>query len=533
MQGRPTRCFIHAPATLGDVWATTRDLGERDYLVFGTERVTYRQAHAITNAVGAWLTARGVSSGDRVAIAMRNYPEWMLIYWACMSIGAVVVGLNAWWVSGELAGALDDAGPKAIFCDAERLARIADWRTAHRDCIVVVRADAPPDTTPWSHVIATNDMPVPVAIDGDADACIFYTSGTTGQSKGARLSHRGCTNNLMGIGFGVEVHRLAAGRGLQASAETLPVALVTTPLFHVTANNCLAHPVTAAGGTLVLMYKWDAGEALRLIEAERVTTMSGVPIMVRELIGHPDARARDLSSLASLAGGGAPIPPDLVAKVDDWDRAVGLGTGFGMTEASGSITLIAGNVFAARPESCGRPLPTFDVKIINDAGQKLASGRTGELCVRGAGVIAGYLNRPVETAAAIVDGWLRTGDIARLDEQGFVFIVDRKKDMILRGGENVYCAEVEAALFRHPDVIEVCAFSVPDTRLGEEVGVAVVLRPGSLTTADALRAHAVEFLARYKTPRYLWRMDGPLPRNAGGKLLRPALRASLRLADAS
>ena len=529
VRGQGLRTFANAPRTMTEVWAGTAGFGGRDYLVFGDERISYAQAHATVGSVAAWMVRRGVGPRDRVAIAMRNYPEWMLIYWACLSIGAAAVGMNAWWVADELAYALADAAPKVVFCDDERHDRLGGWVTRSPAAgIVIVRAGAKPGTTAWEEVVgesATVPLHEPAP---DEDACIFYTSGTTGTPKGAQLTHRGCVNTLLGIGFITDLTRMSAlSEGEALTEAPTPVALITTPLFHVTANNSMAHPVTAAGGTLVLMYKWDAGEALRLIEAERVTAMSGVPTMTRELIAHPDALTRDLSSLVTLSGGGAPVPPDLVARVAENDLPMQPSTGFGMTETCGLVTAISGPAYVRRPTSCGRPIPTFEVRIVADDGTEVPQGSVGEFCVRGAGVIKGYLNRPEATNETIVDGWLQTGDVAHVDAGGYVHIVDRKKDMVLRGGENVYCAEVEAALYRHPAVAETCVFGIADERLGEEVGAAVVLHVKETVTAEELRAHAAPLIAAFKIPRYIWILDKALPRNASGKFLRRDIRAEL------
>ena len=535
VRGQALRTFAVAPPTVRELWASTAAFAERDYLVYEGERTTYAQAHEITRAVAAWLSAQGVGSGGRVAIAMRNYPEWMLIYWACLSMGVAAVGMNAWWTSEEMAFALTDSSPKVVFCDGERLERLLAIPDRNADmAVVAVRAQAPDGVIPWAQVVATAGTAPVAAIDPDADACIFYTSGTTGTPKGAQLTHRGCVNNLMNMAFGTQAMALATARetGVAPEVAAPPVALATTPLFHVTANNCLAYAATAAGGTIVLMHRWDAGEALRLIEAERVTNVSGVPVMARELLNHPDFARRDLSSLTTLSGGGAQVPPDLVGKIDAAPSGAKPGTGYGMTETCGIITAISGESFVRRPASAGRVMPTFEWKLIGDDGETLPAGAQGELCVKGAGVIKGYLNRPEATAQTIQDGWLRTGDVARVDDAGYVFIVDRKKDMVLRGGENVYCAEVEAALFRHPAVAEACVFGVPDERLGEEVGAAVVLRPGFHADADALRAAVTAHIAKYKAPRYVWLLPDPLPRNASGKFLRRELKASLPLETA-
>ena len=517
----PLRAFARAPATLAAVWAGTAAHGERACLVFEGERLSYAQAHAAVEAAAAWLHGVGVRAGDRVAIAMRNYPEWLLAYWACLRSGISAVGMNAWWTADEMAFAIRDAAPRAIVCDAERLERLyATPGLADGMAVVAARAPARAGATPWEEVAAMRGRaPVP-DIGPDDDACVFYTSGTTGTPKGARLTHRGCVNNLMTLAFAGELHARAAG---VEAVTAPPVGLATTPLFHVTANNCLAHPIAAAGGTLVLMRKWDAGEAARLIERERITNFSGVPTMVRELLCHPDAASRDLSSLQLVSGGGAQLQPDLVEAVPALAGDARPSTGYGMTEACGIIAGVNGPAYLARPDSCGRIMPTFEARLVDDDGRAVAAGAVGELLIRGAGVIAGYLNRPDATAEAISDGWLRTGDVARLNAAGYLYLVDRKKDMVLRGGENVYCAEVEAALFRHPAVAEACVFGVPDARLGEEVGA--IVHPRGAVTADELRRFVGERIAAYKVPRHLWLTDAPLPRNASGKPLRRELRA--------
>ena len=534
--GQRIRTYKNAMPNIRELWLSTVQFADRPYLVYRDERLTYGEAHAQVNAIAAWLAEQGVKPGDRVAVAMRNYPEWMLIYWACVSCGIAVVGMNAWWTAEEMAYALTDSTPKVLFLDGERLVRLRERpELAAGIKLVGVRisdagAGANADVTPWSNVIAHGGTMPDVAVDSDSDACIFYTSGTTGYPKGAQLTHRGCISNLFNMMYAGASSALAVERatGVAPPAEApIPVTLLTTPLFHVTANNCGAYITTAAGGTLVMMYRWDAGEALRLVAKERVTAMSGVPVMAREVINHPDFATTDISSLTSLAGGGAQVPPDLVHKIESQVAAARPSTGYGMTETCGIITSIAGDFFVDRPDSCGPAMPYYEAKCVDDDGNTVAPGAIGELWVRGSAVITGYINRPEATAASITDGWLHTGDIARMDEDGFIYIVDRKKDMVLRGGENVYCAEVEAAIYRHPAVAECCVFGVPDERLGEEVGVAVVLKPGATLTDLELREHCGVIMSKYKVPRYVWFLDEALPRNASGKFLKRELRERL------
>ncbi len=541
--GQKLRQYKNAPPNLRALWQIAAAHADKEYLVYGDERWTYDRAHREVASIANWLLDHGVAPGDRVAIAMRNYPEWMLSYWACTSVGIAAIGVNAWWTGPELVYGIEDSDPKVIIADVERLERI----DAHADeigdrTLVGVRLPSErPGVVPFASLCDGKETLPEVEIDPDADACIFYTSGTTGRPKGAQLTHRGCVNNVMSMVFTNMVQPMAAALAAEskqtqdeAPVTQPPAALVVTPLFHVTANNCVAHAMTIAGGKLVHMYKWDAGEALRLIEQEKITAMSGVPVMARELIAHPDFATRDTSSLKMLGGGGAQVQPDLVKKIDETVKTARPGTGYGMTETCGIITSIGADFFVDRPESAGPAMPCYETRVIDSEGKELGAGETGELCVRGAQVIKGYLNRPEATAETIQDGWLRTGDIAHLDEDGFIYIVDRLKDMVLRGGENIYCAEVEAAIFAHDAVAECTVFGVSDDRLGEEVGAAVVTSatPGQFS-ADELREFLTQRIAAFKIPRYIWFLDDALPRNASGKFLKRELRERLDPGDAS
>jgi long-chain acyl-CoA synthetase len=540
VRGVTQRAYAQAPGSLRDVWLASAAHGANDYLVYEQERWSFDDAHREVAALAGWLTGQGVGVGDTVAIAMRNYPEWMIAYWATLSVGATVAGMNAWWVGPEMVYGIQDARPKVLVADAERLARFFEHRDELPPVTVVgvrIPEPLPADVIPWSEVVSGNASLPDVTVDPDSDACIFYTSGTTGRPKGAQLTHRGCVSNLLSLAFWNTAQAVASqrvGAAPPSAPDAAPVklaSLVTTPLFHVTANNCVAHSATVAGGKLVHMYKWDAGAALELIERERITHLSGVPTMTREVLAHPDFASRDTSSLKALGGGGAQLQPDLVEKIES-SRSGRPSTGYGMTETCGIITAISSDFFVDKPESVGPAMPVFESKCVDAEGNDLAPGEVGELWVKGAQVIRGYLNREDATAEAITDGWLHTGDIARIDEEGFIFIVDRAKDMVLRGGENVYCAEVEAAIFEHPAVAECAVFGVPDERLGEEVGAAIVLRKDAPLTGDELREYCGARIARHKLPRFVWFQSEPLPRNASGKFLKRQLRDELDVADA-
>ncbi|MEJ7801141.1 MAG: class I adenylate-forming enzyme family protein, partial [Ilumatobacter sp.] len=437
VRGIPMRVFDGAPTTMRSLWELARNYGDKTYIVYEDERYTYAEIDARVRALAALLRDEyGVGVGDRVAIAMRNYPEWVVGYWATVAIGAAVVGMNAWWTSHEMEFGLADSRPKVLIADDERVERVLPvldaLRADARLHVIAVRSDAelPDDASRWDDVVKPGSAPagLPDAeIDPDDDVTIFYTSGTTGFPKGAQLTHRGSIHNVMNLAFMSTVSGLAEAQSAGANANaaapaappTTPVFMAPTPLFHVTANNCLLQPCTLAGGTIVFMYKWDAGRALELIERERVTNFSGVPTMSREMLMHPDWDRRDTSSVKGMGGGGAPIQPDLVEKIDRSLSGGGPSTGYGLTETHGIVTANQAKLYTAKPESCGRVVPTLDARLEHADGT-IASGpdAIGELCVRGPIVIKGYLNRPDATAESIIDGWFHTGDIGDLDDQG-------------------------------------------------------------------------------------------------------------------
>lgn len=543
--GVPMRVFDAAFPSMRTVWELAAGHGDAVYVVYEDERYTYADIDARVRALAWYLRdTYGIGSGDRVAIAMRNYPEWIVSYWAVVSLGAAVVGMNAWWTTPEMDHGLRDSQPRVLISDDERLERVLpvldDIRSAHALSIVAVRPtrELPVDAVEWTQVVIPASAPagLPEAtIDADDDVTIFYTSGTTGFAKGAQLTHRGSVHNMFHIAFWALCSATAAARiaAIDGRPPDAPVAgqivqMTPTPLFHVTANNCSLHPITLAGGRLVYLRRWDPARALALIEREGVTGFSGVPTMGRELVAHPAFATTNTSSLRTLSGGGAPVQPDLVEKFNDAVAGSGGGpaTGYGLTETNGIITANGSAFYLAKPLSCGVIMPTLDAKLVAEDGSDLPPGpdTVGELCVRGPIVVKGYLNRPEATAEAITDGWFHTGDIAKIDDDGFLFIVDRAKDMVLRGGENVYCSEVEAAIYRHDGVAEAAVFAVPDERLGEDVGAVIVRAPGVPLDADELRSFLGGRLARHKIPAKIWIRDEPLPRNANGKFVKRVLR---------
>ncbi|WP_066943910.1 class I adenylate-forming enzyme family protein [Microtetraspora fusca] len=521
--GTTIRAWKHAPRTFRDLLENSRFQGEKVFLIYEDERITYEEHFRRAATLARRLVEDyGVRTGDRVALAMRNYPEWVVAFSAILAAGAVAVPLNAWWTGQELAYGLADSGASLLIADAERAARAAE-ADGPGIPVIVARGPGANLAEVMGEVRADVTLP-PVDLGPDDPATIFYTSGTTGRSKGALGTHRNLGQAPMTVAYAMMRATLLAGKDPAETASAKRVTLLAVPLFHVTGCFAVLIPTIFTGGTLALMYKWDAERALRTIERERVTALAGVPTNAWQLLAHPALERHDISSLTSISYGGAPAPPKLLERITELLPGRAPANGYGMTETTALAVYNCGADYAARPDSIGLPLAVNDVKICDPGGAELPPGEVGELCIRGPIVISGYWNRPEATAQTFVDGWLHTGDLARVDEEGFVYIVDRAKDMVIRGGENVYCAEVEAALFEHPGVDDVAVIGVPHDELGEEVGAVVRRAPDSAVSADELRDFVRERLAGFKVPATVWFLEEELPRNPGGKILKTALR---------
>ena len=530
VRGIPTTVFVNAPGSLRDVFAAARGYGDDTFLVYEDERWSFTEVMGHLDALGALLVEEyGVGRGDRVAIGMRNYPEWVVSFAAVTSIGAISVSLNAWWTEDELSWALEDCGAKVLVADRERVERTRDAAAKLGCAVLGVRLGdgAPAGVDRWEEVLPLG-RPLPeVAVDPEDDATILYTSGTTGRPKGAVSTHRAVVHALMGFGCRAAVDRLrrpAAEPGPVAPLPARPVFILIVPLFHVTGSVPVMLSCFASGLKLVIMYRWDPDRALELIERERVTNFVGVPTQSWDLLQSPRFADADTSSLVSVGGGGAPAPPELVRRVSTSFRNASPGIGYGMTETNSYGPQNGGADYLSHPTSTGRATPILEIDVRDEAGASLAVGERGEIWFKGPNLIRGYWNRPDATAETIVEGWLRTGDIGRLDDEGFVYVEDRAKDMVLRGGENVYCAEVEAAIYEHPAVHEAAVFGVPHERLGEEVAAVVVPLAGLTVTGDDIRAHVAGRLASFKVPSRVAVWDHPLPRNPAGKVLKRDLR---------
>ncbi len=533
IRGIPTKTWKNAPPTMRTHLERAIEHGDAAFIVYEDERTTFADLHAAAATFAHRLIDDfGVEKGDRVAIAMRNFPEWPIAFWGSASVGAIVVPLNAWWTGAELEYGLSDSGTKVLVADGERMERLAEHLPALPGLTTItVRGDGP---LVWDDLLGGVDpdaqLPADPGLHPDDDATIFYTSGTTGRPKGALGTHRNFTTNLMSLSFAGARSALRTRSAAEddptaapappaaTAAPTQGASLLSVPFFHATGCHSVLQGATWAGSKLVLMHKWNPERALELIERERVTNFGGVPSMVWQVLQSPDFAKRDISSVQGIGYGGAPAPPELVRKIAEMFPGKLPSNGYGLTETSSLSTSNSGIDYQRKPDSVGVPVAVVDVKLVED-----------ELWIKGPNVVTGYWNKPEATAAAFTDGWLHSGDLAKIDDEGFVFIVDRAKDMIIRGGENVYCSEVESALFEHDAVMDAAVVGIPHLVLGEEVGAVVQCKPGRTATVEELQAHVRERLAGFKVPVQIWFQDEDLPRNPAGKILKRDLRESLGL----
>ena len=474
--GRRCRAFVNAPPTLRDLYESTRS--DAVFMVYDDEHLTYEQVWRKSCRLAHVMVEQyGVKKGDRVAISMRNYPEWIIAFDAATSIGAIAVAMNALWQSDEIDYALNDSTPRLAIFDQERLERFAHCEHPPAGLgVIVVRNKGPllAGAVDWETVMAgpeTDVMP-PADLSPDDDTLMLYTSGSTGHPKGAVSTHR----NIISALLSWELDWATMARMAVSAVEPAqnPAALLAVPLFHVSGLHVSHLSSYRAQRKLVLMYKWDAEKAAELIERERITSVSAPAAMTGDLVEVARRTHRDLTSLVALGGGGAPRAPEQVRAIDQTLPNATPNIGWGMTETNAIGTGHSGVDYLARPTSSGRVSPVLDIRVVDEAGNVLGPNQRGELQIRGTSIMRGYWNRPEANAQTFDGEWMRTGDVATIDEDGFMYIVDRIKELVIRGGENIGCGSVEAAILEHPDVLEASVYGVPDDRLGEELGLGLL-----------------------------------------------------------
>ena len=505
--------------------------GDQTFLVAGAERLTYAEVHGVAQRVARGLVAHGLKRGDRVGIAMRNSSAWIATYMGVLMAGGVAALLNGWWQADEMAAAVHDVECSLIVADGPRVKRLA--AVDHLPPVIELDDMRPIDGA-MAPLLVERDVPLP-EIGPDDWATILFTSGSTGQSKGAISTHRAVLQGIFNyLAQALMMMTLSTEDGKPPAGQ--PSTLLNVPLFHVTAEVPVFLQSFAMGRKLVLMPKWDAEEAMRLIQQEAISYFVGVPLMSYEILNHPRRADYDLSTVTDFAAGGAPRPPEHVKRIkEEMGGTKGGGApliGYGLTETNGVGTGNWRDNYLAKPNSAGLPSrPLVDLAILDDAGVPMPQGARGEVAIRSAANFSEYWGKPAATAAAFTaDGYFLTGDLGYLDEDGYLFIVDRKKDIVIRGGENISCQEVEAALYKHPQVAEAAVFGLADERFGEVPGAVVHLSEAGAVDEAGLKAFLGEHIAAFKVPQRIWFAAAPLPRLGTEKIDKVGLRNRYRTA---
>jgi long-chain acyl-CoA synthetase len=515
--GSSCRGYKNAPASLRDLFE--QNLTDETFIVFDQERYTFRDIWAHSSAIGQGLVSDyGIQKGDCVAICMRNFPEWIMAFQAITSIGAIAVGMNSLWQAEEIDYGLKDSGCKLLIADQERIDLVVKAEIQLSCETLLVRGDQTTDLPRWEDLqekFAGNLMPTAEIAPID-DAIIFFTSGSTGRPKGVVSSNLAIMSALLSWEVAITGWILLRGEA-PAPPEHQPAGLLAVPLFHVTGCHAIFLMAFRNQTKLVLMRKWNPQLAAQLVEQEKISSFTAPPAMTADLIYSAQQGGHDLSSLVMVGGGGAARSPEQVRGIDAVFENAMPNTGWGMTETNAIGTAIAGGNYLERPGSSGQPAAVLDIRIVDEEDNERPKGERGEVQIRGTSMFRGYWNNPEATANSLVDGWFKTGDIGYMDEEDYLFIVDRIKDMVIRGGENIGCGEVEAALLEHPLIREAAVYSVPDQRLGEEVG-ATIYSEGADIDDGELREFLATRIARFKIPRYIQVSDALLPRTASEKI---------------
>lgn len=515
IRGNTYRVFKNAPPSLVGLFMHGASHGDKDFLVYEDTRLTFAQTWALTcRFANALKEEVGIKQGDRVAIAMRNYPEWCISYMAIVSLGAIVVPLNSWWKADELRYGLTDCGAKTVIADAKRLSYLVPVREEMGLTLILAREQGEGADYRYEELMDKyTDVVVPTAsVQPDDDFCILYTSGSTGRPKGVILTHRGCISTI--LSWALLASALKEARdGVSMFGED-PAILLGIPLFHVTGSHSIFLLSLVVGRKIVMAYRWDPESAIDMINKEAITNFVGVPSQSYELM--QAIGDRSVPSLIDIGSGGAKRPPEHVRKLTQAFPNARPSSGYGLSETNAIGCVISLDDYQSHPDSTGRVVPPVtDLKIVgeDDAFSELAAGEVGEIWIRSPSNFRGYLNMPEATTEVLrEDGWFRTGDLGRLDEDGFLFIVDRKKDLIIRGGENISCLEIENHAYEAPGVAQAVAFSVPDEKLGERVGLVVYPKDGESIDPQSLRDFMAKSMANYKVPERIWVSPAALPR---------------------
>jgi long-chain acyl-CoA synthetase len=528
--------YKNAPSSLVDVIRQSRREDDACFMVYEGDRWSYQRFYAHVDALASWMFYKGIKAGDRVAIAMRNRPEWVVAFIAAARLGAVPAPLNSFGLGEELRAALDDLQADVLVCDTDRLQRIDPAYLSTSMPVVLVgpaleQAGAP--TLGYDEVIARPVGELPeVTPAPDDPALILFTSGATSRAKAVVSSQRAVCQALFNIDYISAMSAMTSPEALariQKMARA-PVILTAVPLFHVSGLHAQLLTAVRTGRRLVFMHKWEPKAAIELMRTEQVTQFNGAPSMVMQLLREADFHTEAVKGgLAGLGFGGAGLPQGLIDEVLDAlpDQLVGIG--YGMTETNGVGSAISGDLFRLQPTASGLTSPLMEVKVMSPDGRDQPKDQDGEICLRCITLMDGYLGNEAATQDALRGGWLHTGDLGHLDDHGFIYIVDRLKDVINRAGENIAAAEVESCLLRHPLVQEAAVLGVPDEDTGEAVVAVVAISPGEELEESELQAFVGEHLAAYKIPSMISVQQEKLPRNPAGKLLKQEIKKQLFL----